>query len=44
VQSKARRNRLNLPHGTETQTGNAKTGMVIVAYVDERSLVGGLRW
>jgi len=24
VQSKARTNQLNLPHGTETKTGNAK--------------------
>jgi len=26
MQSKARRNQLNLPHGTETKTGNAKNG------------------
>jgi len=26
MQSKARRNQLNLPHGTKTKTGNAKNG------------------
>jgi len=26
VQSKASRNQINLPHGTETKTGNAKNG------------------
>ena len=26
MQSKASRNQLNLPHGTETKTGNAKSG------------------
>ena len=45
MQSKARRNQLNQPHGTETKTGNAKNGeqpeSVVSAWKKERGPMVG---